>query len=56
MILFTLLLIIVALLLVFAFSTLIVGGTAFTIVFADVIVCIGFIVLLMKALLGKKKK
>ena len=54
MILFTILAIILAIMLVFGVFTLIIGGAAFGIVFADIIVCIGIIVLILRHFVNKK--
>lgn len=54
MILFTILAIILAIMLVFGVFTLIIGGVAFGIVFADIIVCIGIIVLIVRHFVNKK--
>ena len=54
MILTTILLIIMAMLIVFGVLIIGVGGGIFTIVFADVIVCIFLIGLLLRALFKKK--
>lgn len=54
MILFTILAIILAIMLVFGIFTLIIGGAAFGIVFADIIVCIGIIVLIVRHFVNKK--
>lgn len=50
MILFTILLIIMAILTFIAIGAISIGGTAFILIFGDVIVCIVLIVLLMKKL------
>lgn len=55
MILFIILAIIAVIIAIIAFSTLVVGGTAFVFIFGDLIVCIAIIILLMKWLLKKKK-
>lgn len=54
MILFTILTIILAMMLVFGIFTLIIGGAAFGIVFADIIICIGIIVLIVRHFVNKK--
>ena len=54
MILFTILAIILAIMLVSGVFTLIIGGAAFGIVFADIIVCIGIIVLIVRHFVNKK--
>ena len=54
MILFTILLIILATLIVFGVLILGVGGGVFTVVFADVIVCVVLIGFLIKLLIKKK--
>lgn len=56
MVLFTTLALMAIICAVFAVCVLAVGGAAFVAVFADVIVCVGFIVLIMKALNKRKKK
>lgn len=56
MILFTVLLVMLLLLAAFAVILLSVGGTAFVIVFGDVIVCIALIVWLIRFLVKKKKE
>lgn len=56
MILFTILTIIAIALLMFTVLTIAVGGMAFIVVFADVIVCVCIIVWLLKRLTGRKKK
>lgn len=54
MILLTIIGIILAIMLVFGIFTLIVGGAAFGIVFADVIVCVAVIVLIVRYFIKKK--
>lgn len=54
MILFAILATIMALLLVIAFVTIVVGGTGFIVIFGDVIVCIVLIGLLIKFLFFRK--
>lgn len=54
MILFTILAIILSIMLVFGVFTLIIGGATFGIVFADIIVCIGIIVLIVRHFVNKK--
>ena len=56
MILFSILLITAILLILFAVLCLSIGGTIFTIIFADVIVCVALIVLLMYKLFHKKHR
>ena len=56
MILLTLLAIIGVLLLIAAVAVLAVGGTTFIVVFADLIVCVAFIVLIAKVLVKRKRK
>lgn len=56
MILMTLLTIIGILLLIAAVAVLAVGGTAFVVVFADLIVCVAFIVLVIKFLVKRRRK
>ena len=55
MILLTILAIIATILAAIAFSALVVGGTAFVIIFGDIIVCVVFIVLLIRWLFKRKK-
>ena len=55
MVLFTILLIMAVLLFIAGVIIITLGGTAFIIVFADVIVCVGFIVLIMRYLKNRKK-
>lgn len=54
MILLTIIVIILAIMLVFGIFTLIVGGAAFGIIFADIIVCVGIIVLIIRHFVKKK--
>lgn len=54
MILFTIIGLILVVMLVFGLFTIIVGGAAFGIVFADVIVCIAIIVLIVRHFIKKK--
>lgn len=56
MILFTILTIIAFVLIMFMALTVAVGGAAFIIIFADVIVCVAIIVFIIKRLTGRKKK
>lgn len=56
MILFTILLIILALLLVIGISLLSIGGTAFIVVFGDIIVCAFLVAWIIKILFFRKKK
>ena len=56
MFLFTILIMIAVILLAFTVLTISIGGAAFIIIFADVIVCVVLIALVIKALTGKKKK
>ena len=56
MILFTLLAIIGVLLLIAAIAVLAVGGTTFVVLFADLIVCVAFIVLIVKVLIKRKRR
>lgn len=55
MILFTILTIIMLGLLIYGVAALCVGGIAFIAVFADVIVCAGFIYLIIRWLVNRKK-
>ena len=54
MILFSILAIVLVLLLVIAVICISIGGTAFIVVFGDVIVCAAIIIFIMKRLLNKK--
>lgn len=56
MVLFTVLFIIALILLVLGIATLAVGGTAFIVVFGDLIICVFLIGLLIKFLFFRKKK
>lgn len=56
MVLFTILLLTLTLLTVLTVAVISVGGAAFIVIFGDVIVCIVFIVFIMKWLLKRKKK
>lgn len=56
MILFTILLIMIAILAVVAIVVISVGGSAFVVIFGDLIVCIAIIVFIMKHLIGRKKR
>lgn len=56
MILFTGLLIMAVIFGLIALVTLIGGGAAFIVVFGDIIVCVAIIVLLIKWIIGRKKK
>ena len=56
MILFTILFIILAILVVLAIAVLSVGGAAAIIIFSDLIVCIGLIVLIIRFLIKKRRK
>ena len=56
MLLFTILACITAALTFISFVLITIGGTVATIVFADVIVCIALMVLLMRRILKKRKK
>ena len=56
MILFTILAVMCIIAMVIGVIILATGGTAFIIVFADVIVCLIFIGLIIKCLFGRKKK
>ncbi len=55
MILFTILCVIALMLLITSVFLLSVGGTAFIIVFGDLIICVVFVVLILKAMLKKKR-
>lgn len=54
MILLTIIGVILAVMLVFGIFTLVVGGAAFGIIFADIIVCVGIIVLIIRHFVKKK--
>lgn len=56
MFLFTVLLVMLTLLALIAAAVLAVGGTVFTVVFGDILVCIFLIVLIIKFAFGRKKK
>lgn len=56
MILFTILTVMAFVLIMFMALTVAVGGAAFVIIFADVIVCVAIIVFIVKRLTGWKKK
>lgn len=56
MVLFTIMAIIAFVLLMFTVLTISLGGVAFIILFADVIVCVAIIVWIVKRLTGRKKK
>ena len=56
MILFTILSVLAVMFVVFALITVLAGGGAFILMFADVIICIGLVVLIVKFLLGRRKK
>lgn len=56
MILFTILLLITIILTVVAITLITVGGSAFIIIFGDLIVCIAILVFIMKAITKKKRK
>ena len=56
MTLFTILAIMAFVLIMFTVLTVAVGGAAFIIIFADVIVCVAIIVFIVKRLTGRKKK
>lgn len=56
MILLTILLLILAILVVTVIFTIAVGGSAFIIIFGDVIVCALFIVWIIKKMIGRKKR
>lgn len=55
MILFTILMVIAFILLTFVVLTTAIGGATFVIIFADVIVCIWIIVMIMKHVAKKKR-
>lgn len=56
MILFTILFIMIAILAVVAIAVLSIGGSAFLVIFGDLVVCIAILVFIMKRLIGRKKK
>lgn len=56
MILFTMLFMIMAILVVVAVFTIAIGGSAFIIVFADIIVCVAILWFIIKKLAKKKRK
>ena len=56
MILFTILLIMILILSVVAITVISVGGSAFLVIFGDLIVCIAIIVFIMKHLIERKKR
>lgn len=56
MILFTILLIMILILAVVAITVISVGGSAFLVIFGDLIVCIAIIVFIMKHLIEQKKR
>lgn len=56
MILFTILLLITLVLTVVAITLITVGGSAFIIIFGDLIVCIAILVFIMKTITKKKRK
>ena len=56
MILFAIVFFTLFLLMVFTVISIAVGGAAFIIVFADVIVCVAIMVWIVKRLIGRKKK
>lgn len=56
MILFSILALIIFLLIVFAVGTLVIGGSAFIVVFADVIVCAAILYMILKSISKKKPK
>ena len=56
MILFTILLIVVLALVAIVLTAIAIGGSAFIIVFGDVIVCIIFLVWIMKKLINRKRR
>ena len=56
MILFTILLIMILILAVVAITVISVGGSAFLVIFGDLIVCIAIIVFIMKHLIERKKR
>ena len=55
MILFTILLVVLLLFGIFAVFAIIAGGGAFILVFGDVIICIGLIILIIKHFMKRKK-
>lgn len=56
MILFTILLIMILILAVVAITVISIGGSAFLVIFGDLVVCIAILVFIMKRLIGRKKK
>lgn len=56
MILLTILALMLVMLIGIAVIFISVGGTVFTVIFADVFVCIGFIVLVIRFLIKRKRK
>ena len=56
MILFTILLIMILILVVVAIAVISIGGSAFLVIFGDLVVCIAILVFIMKRLIGRKKK
>ena len=56
MILFTILLIMILILAVVAITVISVGGSAFLVIFGDLIVCIAIIAFIMKHLIERKKR
>ena len=56
MVLFTILAMIIFALVVFAIGTLVIGGSAFIVVFSDVIVCAAILYFIVKNLRKNKKK
>lgn len=56
MILFTILSVLAVMFLIGALVTILAGGGALILAFADVIICVGLVVLIVKFLLGRRKK
>ena len=56
MILFTILFIMIAILAVVAIAVLSIGGSAFLVIFGDLVVCIAILVFIMKRLIGRKRR
>ena len=56
MILFTILLIMILILAVVAIAVISIGGSAFLVIFGDLVVCIAILVFIMKRLIGRKRK
>ena len=56
MILFTILLIMILILAGVAIAVISIGGSAFLVIFGDLVVCIAILVFIMKRLIGRKRK